>query len=162
MSGQVIRDMVAMGFIGLAGTAASAGAAPDAAANVFPMSLLLWCFGGSFAGMGVAGPSRMRAALAELQGKTALALELMVFGVGGVLTLASTALLGFAVVNAMHLFGRLGVFGLDWAGKASPAELFPIGIIVSALLQTGAQMLLAKGVETLASWLTMFKRGGDT
>lgn len=155
-----MRDLGSMATVFAASIAAAATSVAEPTAPTFPLSLLLWCFVGSFAGMGVAGPSRLREAMAELQGKTALALELAVFGVGGVLSLVGTSLIGFGVIGAMHVLGKQGALGLGWAGQTPPADLFPFGILISGVLQFRAQMLMTKFAELAASWMTMLKRKG--
>lgn len=154
----MIRDLAGMVVVALTGAMAAA-ASVEPTATAWPMSLLLWCFAGSFAGMTVAGPKKMREALAELQGRAALALELAVFGIGGVASLVGTSLLGFGVIGAMHLLGKQGIDGLAWAGKVAPADMAPFGILASGLMQVGAQSIMSKVVELVVSWIGAFKRG---
>ena len=154
----VLRAVSVIGFTLFAMSASGATTVTEPS-EVFPMSLLLWCFSGSFAGMGVALPTRMRAALDELQGRTALVVEVVVYGIGGLVMLVSTSLLGFGFIVGAHLLAANGFGLLSWMTNIPVADLFPVGILLSALLQYGAQPLMTAAVEVGVSWVKLFKRG---
>lgn len=124
----------------------------------FPLSLFFWCLCGSFCGVAAAGPAKVREALSRIQGRAAVIVEVAALGVGGLASLVATALLGYALIGAIHMAGTYQVPLLTWAGKVKPADLWPLGIIGSAVMQFGAQRLLATGVEVAVDLLEMIPR----
>lgn len=146
--------------LSMIGTAATAGASVVTAATpgTFPMSLLLWCLCGSFAGVAIAGPTKVREALAKIEGRTAVIVEVLALGIGGLASLTATSLLGFGVIGAISLGGNYQIPFFGWAAKINPADLWPLGILISATLQVGAQKLLGAVVDVGVSFLHAFQR----